>query len=122
DAITTFGFQSIGRDALFTFQENITTDNIDKNSTDSWGLTNNSYYHLSEKSDIEFGAELKYYNSDYRYWENRYAVFNSTPENIATESLDIDNSMNGYTASLFAQYNGRFWDKLSIQPGVRMST
>lgn len=122
DAITTFGFQATGRDALFTFLENITTDNIDKSSTDTWVLTNNSYYHLTRKSDIEFGAELKYFKTDYQYWENRYAVFNSTPENIITESLDINNSITGYTASLFAQYNGRFWDKLSLQPGLRIST
>jgi hypothetical protein len=122
DVITTFGFQATGRNAIFTFPENITTNNIDKNSTDTWVLTNNSYYHLSRTSDIEFGTELKYYKSSYQYWENRYAVFNSTPDNIVTESLDINNSMNGYTASLFAQYNGRFWDKLSIQPGLRIST
>jgi hypothetical protein len=122
DAVTTIGYQRTGRDALFTFQEDITVNNVDKNSTGTWVLTNNSYYHLNEASSIEFGMELKYFNSDYRYWEERYAVYTSTSDNIITESLDIDNSFNGYTGALFGQYNLRLWDKLAIQPGMRLST
>jgi hypothetical protein len=122
DAITTVGYQDTGRDAVFTFLENITKDNLDKNRTKTFVLTNNSNYHLNEFSDIEFGTELKYFNSDYRYREERYAVFTSTPENIMTESLDIDNSFTGYTAAFFAQYNVRLWNKLSVQPGIRTSS
>ena len=77
---------------------------------------------MTENSDIEFGTELKYFKSDYRYREERYAVYNANPQNVIQESLDIDNSFDGYTASFFAQYNLRLWSKLSLQPEARLST
>jgi hypothetical protein len=122
DAITTMGYQMTGRNATFTFPENVTLDNIDKSDTRNIVLTNNSYYHANENNILEFGGEFKHFVSSYEYREQRYAVFKSTYDNVIIEDVNIDQAISGYTGSIFMQHSLRLFEKLSLQPGLRLST
>jgi hypothetical protein len=121
DAITTLGYQQTEKNARFTFMDNITQDNLDNNGTGTLVFTNNSYYHLNENGSFEFGTELKFFNSHYQYREQRFDIFNSTPDDIVVYNADNESRFNGSTTSAFAQYS-HVLGKLTLQPGVRVSS
>src|SRR5688572_6679383 len=120
-AVTTFAYQSLKRNATFSFPDNIQYNNIDESHTQSFSLTNNSYWSLSDQSTLEMGFELKSFDSQFRYKEERYDIFDSTPDNTIIHDIHIDKSLNGYTAAAYLQYNLTIRDGLILQPGLRTS-
>ena len=120
-AITMLAYQSMDKDAKFMFPENIEPNNVDKNQTETISFTNNSYLNFTSKQTLEFGWELRTFDSRYQYNDIRYDVYRSTPDNIITEDIDIQKNLNGYTGAAYLQYNWTIKDALIIQPGLRAS-
>ena len=122
DALTTVGYQGTHEDATFAFTENVDMGNVDRNHSEALVLTHNSYYHANDRSNFEFGTELRVFNAAYVYREQRYDVFNSTPDDIIMEDIDFQTDAAGYMASAYIQFDHRFFDKITLQPGLRLSS
>lgn len=121
DALTTIGYQQLGRDGTFAFSDNTGVDNLDTRESGAFVFTNNSYYHLNDNGSFEFGTELRKFNAAYTYREQRYDLFNSTADDIILDDINVETSLNGFTGSAYLQYDKTFFKKLAIQPGIRMS-
>lgn len=120
-AITSVGFQRMTKRADFAFQDNLTEDNVDKNHTNTLVFTNNSYWNVSKAGTLEAGFEFKTFNSAYDYEEVRVDVFNSTPDNVHIDTLNIHEDFGGYTFSGYSQFSWKPLPGLVVQPGIRAS-
>ena len=120
-SITTLAYQGLQKDADFIFPENIASDNIDQNKTTTISFTNNSYLNIADNHALEFGWEFRTFDSRYRYDEIRYDVYRSTPDNVITQDIDIDKTLDGYTGAAYLQYNWTIKKGFIVQPGARAS-
>lgn len=121
-SITTIGYQGISKDDSFSFIENVPDDNMDNSDTKTAVLTHNSYWDIDEQNTLNFGFEFKRFWADYNYKDVRFDIYNSTPDNIKTDSLFIDKMFNGYLAAGYVQHSWEPIEKLVIQPGIRVSS
>jgi hypothetical protein len=121
-ALTTLAYQELQKDATFNFDEDIGYNNTDKNNTKALVVTQNSYWNFRRNNTIEFGVELKKFESHYQYNEDRYDIYNSEIDHVVINNVDINTSFPGYTSSAFAQYSWTVSKGLILQPGLRVSS
>jgi hypothetical protein len=122
NAVTTLGYQFQDKNATFTFPENISSDNIDNNKTNSVTLSHKLFYDISKNSSFEAGFEFRGFSSRYRYQEIRFDVYHSTQDNVVIHDLNVDKNIKGYTAGAYLQHNWTVREGLILQPGLRVSS
>lgn len=121
-SITTLGYQRLYRNATFNLIDDVQGNNRDYRNTKSIILTQHNFWDLSTTQSLEFGYELKRFQAAYEYDEIRLNTFNSTPENVVTDSVFLKSAFHGNTTSAYLQYNHRIAGRWVVQPGIRFST
>jgi outer membrane receptor for ferrienterochelin and colicin len=121
-AITTLGYQRTSKRADFSFQDNLTNNNIDQSFTNTFVFTNTSYWNIAANGTLEAGIDLRLFKSSYRYKEVRADIFNSNPQDIKIDTLNVRTTFDGNLVSGYAQYNWKPLKGLAFQPGVRISS
>ena len=120
-ALTTFGIQDLYANSDNHFIQSLTPVNSDNRSGQIFVLTQNHLWNISTKHSLEFGFEMKRFQSHYLFNEIRYDLYNSTPENILIDSINVDSHIKGFTFDAFIQDTWSITKKISILPGIRIS-
>lgn len=120
-ALTTLGIQDLYANSINHFIQSLTPVNSDKRTGQIFILTQNHLWNISSKHSLEFGFEIKRFKSHYLFDEIRYDLYNSTPENILIDSINVDSHINGFTFDAFVQDTWTITKKISILPGIRIS-
>ena len=120
-ALTTLGFQDLYANSDNHFIQSITPDNIDKRLGHILVLTQNHLWNIGSKNSLEFGFELKKFQTYYRFNETRYDLYNSTPNDILIDTIDVNSHIDGFTFSSFIQDTWSITKRISILPGIRAS-
>ncbi|MCX6238713.1 MAG: TonB-dependent receptor [Bacteroidia bacterium] len=120
-ALTTMGYQDLYASSVNHFIQSITPENIDKRFGQIFILTQNHLWNIGSKHSMEFGLELKEFKTYYGFNETRYDLYNSTPNNIRIDTINVDSQINGFTFASFIQDTWTITKKIVILPGIRIS-
>jgi CarboxypepD_reg-like domain len=120
-AYTTLGFQDLYANSHNYFIQSISKDNIDKRYGQILILTQNHLWNVNANHSVEFGFEWKKFQTGYRFNEIRYDLFNSTPEEILIDSVDVNAHIKGSTVATFIQDTWTIGRKIVLLPGLRIS-
>ena len=119
--LTTVGYQDLYANSDNHFIQSVTHDNTDKRLGQILVLTQNHLCNIGSNNSLEFGFELKKFQSYYRFNEIRYDLYNSTPDDILIDTIDVNSHINGLTFSSFVQDTWSITRKINILPGIRVS-
>ncbi|MGC1389614.1 MAG: carboxypeptidase-like regulatory domain-containing protein [Bacteroidales bacterium] len=120
-ALTTLGYQDLYANSDNHFIQSITADNTDKRLGQLLIMTQNHLWNITPNNSLEFGFELKKFQEFYRFNETRYDLYNSTPNEILIDTIDVNSHINGFTFASFIQDTWSITKKINILPGIRLS-
>ncbi len=118
---TTFGFQSLNKDATFAFESSLKQDNRDFVDVDIYSLVNRTYWEGWDSQKIEFGIEVKHFNAHYIFDEVRINPSVPNESFISTDIIDLNSKPNGTTGSAYLQSSWSLIPKLTLLYGARLS-
>ena len=119
--LTTLGYQVLDKQSDFRFESSVTDNNIDNRNTKIIILNQNSIWDFHPMHSLEFGLELKRFNSTYRYLEERTNQTESTPSEVVTDTYNINTSFNGTTVSTYLQNSFTISSSTVVMGGIRLS-
>jgi outer membrane receptor for ferrienterochelin and colicin len=120
-ALTTLGYQDLYANSDNHFIQSLTPDNIDKRLGQILILTQNHLWNTGSDNSLEFGFELKKFQEYYRFNEIRYDLYNSSPNDVLIDTIDVNSHNNGFTFASFIQDTWSITRKINILPGIRIS-
>ncbi|MEJ7643798.1 MAG: TonB-dependent receptor [Chryseolinea sp.] len=120
-SIATAGVQVNDKKATFIFPETISIANRDNIHSSSFVLTYQSFLQLDNSKSIEAGFESRIFNTALDYSETRYAIFNTPPEPLSIDDINIANKITGATGAAYGQLNWKVMESLMVQGGLRTS-
>ena len=106
-ALTTLGYQYLYANSDNHFIQSITPGNIDKRLGKIFILTQNHLWNISSANSLEFGFELKKFQTYYRFNEIRYDLYNSTPTNILIDTVNVNSHINGFKFASLSRIHGQ---------------
>jgi hypothetical protein len=119
--ITTLGFQHLGKTTDFSFNNTISRDNEDDRLHDVLMFSHTSFQRLGERNKLEFGGDIKHFDSQLRFYEIRFNNFESTRDETVIDSIDVNSKFSTTLGGLFLQNTFHLSKNVNVTAGVRAS-
>ena len=118
---TTLGYQDLYFNSNFQYLTSITSNNSDQRIGHIACLNEDHVYTINPNNTLEFGFEYKGFRTLYRFNEIRYDAFNSTPNNIIIDTINVYAKPTGSTFAGYLQDSWSILQRINIIPGLRIS-